>query len=539
MPSPTSINKRLRKRRPPPSTSFGGRKLIGTPGYQDVGFFPSDPKNFDFRYPGILPPEATYNGPPGFPVDVAPPPPPPPPPPYPGYLTPAERLRQARLEGDIRFGPAMSETRRQQAADQQRWQEFMTRLGGFSKAAAQLTGNAPGQISAAYGSAARDTAAFAKGFSDAMAGLQGQAAGDANAAIARAGGEPGQMINPTAAASNVLFGTGGYIPASTLEREGAAFSAQAAGVPKAILARGREDILGAGYRAMESAKEFDAKLRDYAKAKGLTVAQARAQLDRDQLGLRQYEDERKFRRQQYKDQKQAASADRALRALYQERDMLNRERATDISAATVQLSVAKNQQQADAAMAGITGFVYQDGKLVMGPDGQPMKTAKQRAYEADMANVDRRLDEQERHNRRTEGIQTTKTQTTAADKALAAANRRKTARAKAVANRNQDLAAARTTAAKLAKESYGAYVVNPRWKEGSLTQPKYLDSRGRPTSDVKKAARKQGYWPTFWGIWSEIDGDGLVRRYKLRGPQLREEVHRIMKRAGWVRVRRK
>jgi len=114
----------------------------------------------------------------------------------------------------------------------------------------------PGQIQGIYSNAAGQTADFAKGFSDGMKIAQDQTAAEKNAIIGLSGAPAEAQINPTSDASDVLYGIGGFMPASSLAKQGAAFASAAAIMPGAIAAEGGRNAA----KIMASAEENIAKL---------------------------------------------------------------------------------------------------------------------------------------------------------------------------------------------------------------------------------------------------------------------------------------
>lgn len=120
------------------------------------------------------------------------------------------------------------------------YERTMANQKGLLEAVARIIGGdqAGAGVSSAYDTAAGGVASFGKGFSDAMQGLSNQAGGEATRLLSLAGA-PDSAIASTQAATgvgtgvgDVLYGLGGAIPASTLEREGAGFASYASLFPK-------------------------------------------------------------------------------------------------------------------------------------------------------------------------------------------------------------------------------------------------------------------------------------------------------------------
>lgn len=143
---------------------------------------------------------------------------------------------------------------------------------GLSQALAPI----PGQIQDTYKQAGDSTSAYAKGFSAAFQQGSEQTANDLNAFLAKQG-SPQQVQSAGAKGADVLYGLGGFIPASGLAREGAAFSAAAEAFPASALLRGQETQALIGRDSAGRLAQLDAQLgAERAKQPGL-VQEIRAQ----------------------------------------------------------------------------------------------------------------------------------------------------------------------------------------------------------------------------------------------------------------------
>lgn len=153
----------------------------------------------------------------------------------------------------IKAAQAASETAAKNAA--------MTTQGYYSALANVLKGAAPA-TQGAYQSAAADTSAFGKGFSDGQQHVQSQITNDAaHSADISGGAAPG----PTSTAgADALYALGGYIPASTMEREGAAFSSAAAQLPGSAMGQGAAAIGKIAGDQRTDQQALSAKLDDLA-----------------------------------------------------------------------------------------------------------------------------------------------------------------------------------------------------------------------------------------------------------------------------------
>jgi hypothetical protein len=114
-----------------------------------------------------------------------------------------------------------------------------TTSGYYGALGELLKGVAP-QVQDVYRQAAGDTSAFGKGFSDGLAHVQSQTQGEAADVAGISGGAAPPPVSPGGA--NALYALGGYIPATTMEREGAAFSSAAANLPGAAVGQGAASI---------------------------------------------------------------------------------------------------------------------------------------------------------------------------------------------------------------------------------------------------------------------------------------------------------
>lgn len=180
--------------------------------------------------------------------------------PFPGFLTPEQQRQEATSIVELELGPQRAELERQrkQAQANALAQQEANRIS--TQAYAQgLSGLAP-HVQGIYRQAAGDQAALAKGYSGNMQQLQENAAAQTNAELQRIGAPEGQFSNVDAEAANVLYGTGGVIPAETMGREGAAWTAHAASMPAFALGQGAEFAKSIAATAAQEDKTFGEKL---------------------------------------------------------------------------------------------------------------------------------------------------------------------------------------------------------------------------------------------------------------------------------------
>lgn len=169
-------------------------------------------------------------------------------------------LARTLVEGSVLPQQQAIERERQMA--EQRAQARAQTLQGFGQAQANfLQGIAP-QTEQTFQAAAGMTSAAAKGFSDGMRMALGESAGEANQLLAQQGSP--QRVEVGEGAADVLFGLGGFIPSSTLAREGAAFTAAAQRLPATALGVAGQDAARALAEGEKEQGVFGQQLIDLA-----------------------------------------------------------------------------------------------------------------------------------------------------------------------------------------------------------------------------------------------------------------------------------
>lgn len=160
------------------------------------------------------------------------------------YLTPAQLLAQAKAIADQEVAGSRVPIDQQAATADQQSQAHGSAIQGFSSSLADILGSIQPQVQGAYDDASGRTATFAKGYSDGLQ-LKLKGAGDqTNQFLTNVVGAPaGQLTSPDTATAigDSVYGAGGYIPASTLAREGAAYSAAAGMLPAYARLKGQQD----------------------------------------------------------------------------------------------------------------------------------------------------------------------------------------------------------------------------------------------------------------------------------------------------------
>jgi hypothetical protein len=178
--------------------------------------------------------------------------------------TPQELANQA-------LAPVLAEIQRQQAEERRRAQQAQQHAQATAGGLAQVLGGIAPQTQATYKAAGDSTAAYAKGFSAAAAGDSNATAQGLNDILARTNGGPQQVQAAGSNMGDVLYGLGGFIPGSSLAREGAAFTAAAQNLPATALRQGFSQAGQIGLQSQEKLTQLEALLRgEKAKLPGLT-----------------------------------------------------------------------------------------------------------------------------------------------------------------------------------------------------------------------------------------------------------------------------
>jgi cell wall-associated NlpC family hydrolase len=110
---------------------------------------------------------------------------------------------------------------------------------GFAKAAAALLQGIAPRVQNTYSNAANADAGYARGLSDNVQGAVNQQAQGDNAFLTKMGTPSAGLVKP-ADVGGTAYGLQGYIPATTLQREGAAFGSAAQMFPGDALRQGQQ-----------------------------------------------------------------------------------------------------------------------------------------------------------------------------------------------------------------------------------------------------------------------------------------------------------
>lgn len=222
---------------------------------------------------------------------------------YAGYLTPAQQVAQARAQAvQGQAGEAQSITRQQQESARLAAGQTTTATEGARALADLLKGIAPA-TQAAYTQGGNSDAVYASGLARGQEIVQGQTRDEAAPLLAASGGEAqAPSVNAAIGGANVtgpLYNLGGYIPASTMAREGAAYGAAAARLPATALLSGRDEATAiAAQQTVDQAKLGGQRIDLAAKLPGETQKALTAiqnyQIKLGSAAAKQANDDRKF-----------------------------------------------------------------------------------------------------------------------------------------------------------------------------------------------------------------------------------------------------
>jgi hypothetical protein len=169
-------------------------------------------------------------------------------------------LAQAQALVAAAYDPAKAslEAQRQQALAEAAARQQA--IQGFAQAGAEQVAPIGDQVQGGYQDAAARTAQYSKGFSVGMQLAQQGSADEINSFLAKNGSPQGQQVRGNTGAADVLYGTTGFIPASGLEREGAAFGAAARQLPATMLGRGQQLQYESQRESQKTDREYLAEL---------------------------------------------------------------------------------------------------------------------------------------------------------------------------------------------------------------------------------------------------------------------------------------
>lgn len=128
----------------------------------------------------------------------------------------------------------------------------------------QLMQPIAGNVEQTYQTAAESQSRFGQGFSAGLEMLANQQGGQDAAFLQQQGAPQGQIdqtVQMGAGAPDVLNATGGYLPASTLNREGAAMTAYAQTLPAVAARAGQQEISQINVAASQAQAEISSRMQ--------------------------------------------------------------------------------------------------------------------------------------------------------------------------------------------------------------------------------------------------------------------------------------
>lgn len=175
----------------------------------------------------------------------------------------AQQLTQSAL---LPQQQALDLAQQEYMAQAQAQQQAIT---GYAQDAAGQLGQIGPRVQGVYQDAASAQAGFAKGFSDGLRQLAEQQAAEQTRILEQQGAPASQIaqlqgLSGDSGSGDVLYGLGGYLPAASLGREGAAWSSAAHALPSVALSQGQEGLRAAQWEAAQQGKSFRAQLADLA-----------------------------------------------------------------------------------------------------------------------------------------------------------------------------------------------------------------------------------------------------------------------------------
>src|SRR3990170_770031 len=137
-------------------------------------------------------------------------------------------------------------------------------VSGLYQGLGQMLQPIAGSIEQTYQTAAQSQGAFGKGFSAGLEMLANQQGGQDAAFLQQQGAPQGQIEgvqNVGQGAGDVLYGLGGYLPATTLNREGAAMTSYAQTLPAVAARAGQQEIARINEEAGAAQAEISSRMQ--------------------------------------------------------------------------------------------------------------------------------------------------------------------------------------------------------------------------------------------------------------------------------------
>lgn len=189
------------------------------------------------------------------------------------YTEPAGVRTAAQQIVDSLLGTQRTDIQSLQRAATDRAAARAELLKGFGSAQADLLKSVGPATQQTYDTAAGQSAAFGKGFSDAYQQAAGASEAQANQLLSNrgmAGLETGPAVT---AGADAIFGLGGNLPAQTLTKQGAAFTAAANELPNAALGSAKNLAVQALAGGENEAAQYNSQLLDLARQEPGLLAQ--------------------------------------------------------------------------------------------------------------------------------------------------------------------------------------------------------------------------------------------------------------------------
>lgn len=248
-----------------------------------------------------------------------------------------------------------------------------------------LQGIAPG-VQQTYSDAAQRQAAFAKGFSDHMQAAQAQRAGDTSSFLQNVVGAPSEQVGQVAAQTNpaaagdTLYGLRGYIPASTLNEEGAAYTANARQLPAIAQAQGLQQI----GKVQADQRAQDAKFGQDIATEAGKAPQYRQQIANDLFDQAYKSNAQKIATQKLIDGEASTKFDQTYKLSQAQATQAYRQTQIDFKNAGLKLASAKYNldvqklvaagAKPNAALSKLYGHIVDaNGGAIVGANGAPIK----------------------------------------------------------------------------------------------------------------------------------------------------------------------
>lgn len=183
------------------------------------------------------------------------------------YLTTEQMFDQASTWADGQLLPNQQAIQREIERQKEMAAAQAAATQGYSQAVMPILQSIAPQVQGAYQNAAGLQAGLAQGFAGDIRNTANAEAA-AQSEILRRQGAPGAQIQQVqgqtgdSGTGDVLYGTQGYIPGTSLGAQGAAWASQAAGLPGVMAATTRDNLQAQSYQAGQNQRELSQQLLD-------------------------------------------------------------------------------------------------------------------------------------------------------------------------------------------------------------------------------------------------------------------------------------